>query len=940
MRRPKLLMDTREKSQMVLIQLRHKAPQVGMDFEVRGLGLRGGDYAVEMLREDKPWVAPFRVEAKWQGERGPTDAIASTFSDRERFERELATLSRDYPGSLVLIEGLYKSMLEYPSPAGLDVHRCVKLWMRWSARYRIPFIITPHAYDFLCQYLMRGTQLLDAFTVRRGRELDWHRARELADRSITQASPREVVAVDSPNDLGEAMIDADPGTQFVCRFPEYWFPGRRYLIDGIIERGYGYWFLDVEDQSHIEEMTARLRTVEKENANMEAAHWPEAVPEGVVPEDWTLPMIPLWRPMRSTRKRSTMVLYWPIAGQPPIAMDFKPGDGDGFIIDYYYDASIGPKTKASEIRERGPVLSWRRTGAGTVESDCVVEWIEKARQLHKTETGWKDAVEAVEARNAELEVEPVGPDSFGGTDYPEPEFELPPPMPLPAPDPEPVPEVIGEAPDLMEGRSMPFPVPPMSCLPVSPLEGIRRDIADLKKHISACFAALRGDIYRNGQHQNMSEAQVAEEKPAMKVNWREMAEDLKPGDYGIFMLLCGPALIGKSWALASVAKAYGVENTLLLTVGERDGWKVWGPAQGIYPRGIDVECLDSIEAGWGLLASIEADPPKALLVDSLDGFAAWAEDIIVRADPRARVDAKSGISKLDQRGYGLKLLWTLDAVKRLYRIAKQGCHVICTAGVKEGKTGEVMADFDGQGEGKVPRRFGEVGFMTRMDGTRRILFDVPGTVAGTRTGLPELDADDLGALLLAYDAGELDLVAEREDLEPEMQKELDEAAEKQGLHSPPPQEDAPAEVEVVSYQDGSDESGIRAELLGIVVRDDLPMDVLDDLAFFFHAEGWEGAGWDDWPDPAPEAVDALLVVSAAYKYVGDLSMAEAFAAGTYKNRIEAVAELDEVFGGETKLEPSKYQQALDELQEYLSKPKAPSNGAKIAVAYDEGDIPF
>jgi hypothetical protein len=169
---------------------------------------------------------------------------------------------------------------------------------------------------------------------------------------------------------------------------------------------------------------------------------------------------------------------------------------------------------------------------------------------------------------------------------------------------------------------------------------------------------------------------------------------------------------------------------------------------------VDLDELDSLGAFWRLLESLRDGWHQVVVLDSFDGTARWAEGHICRADQRRRRDKSTGIDKLDMRGFGLELNWTVSTVRDyLYPITAAGTHVIVTCGLKSVELGQesvLVPDIEGQSSLIVPRFSGDVSMLLKRGHERVLCFDGVEALSiyGSRSGFPAvIESEQLGALL-------------------------------------------------------------------------------------------------------------------------------------------------------------------------------------------------
>lgn len=239
-----------------------------------------------------------------------------------------------------------------------------------------------------------------------------------------------------------------------------------------------------------------------------------------------------------------------------------------------------------------------------------------------------------------------------------------------------------------------------------------------------------------------------------KKYWQSVKRPFDTNCQGRFVLILGPAKMGKTTVLSQLYRHFDPERIFWISGGELDGWRVVKKAVGQEPEGVDLDELDSLGGFWRLLDSLRDGWHQVVVLDSFDGSARWAERHICRADARRRRDKSTGIDKLDQRGYGLKLNWTVATVRDyLYPITVAGTHVIVTCGLKSVDLGGepvLVPDIEGQSSLLVPRFFGDVAVLLRRGHERILSFDGMDalSVYGSRSGFPNVvESSQFGALL-------------------------------------------------------------------------------------------------------------------------------------------------------------------------------------------------
>lgn len=236
--------------------------------------------------------------------------------------------------------------------------------------------------------------------------------------------------------------------------------------------------------------------------------------------------------------------------------------------------------------------------------------------------------------------------------------------------------------------------------------------------------------------------------------WQSVKRPFDTNCQGRFVLILGPAKMGKTTVLSQLYNHFDPERIFWISGGELDGWRVVKKAVGQEPEGVDLDELDSLGAFWRLLDSLRDGWHQVVVLDSFDGSARWAERHICRADARRRRDKSTGIDKLDQRGYGLKLNWTVATVRDyLYPITIAGTHVIVTCGLKSVELGRepvLVPDIEGQSSLLVPRFFGDVAVLLKRGHERILSFDGMDSLSvyGSRSGFPDVvESSQFGALL-------------------------------------------------------------------------------------------------------------------------------------------------------------------------------------------------
>lgn len=233
------------------------------------------------------------------------------------------------------------------------------------------------------------------------------------------------------------------------------------------------------------------------------------------------------------------------------------------------------------------------------------------------------------------------------------------------------------------------------------------------------------------------------QRGAAGLSWRALKRAFDPQRQGRFLLILGTAKSGKTTALAELYRVFERRRIFWISAGELDGWRAVIKATGVEPEGFDVDELRQLSELWQVLRSLRDGSHDVVVLDSFDGAARWAEAHICGADEARRRDKRTGINKLDQRGYGLKLNWTVTTVRDfLYPLTLVGTHVLVTCGLKNLNMAgqDVLApDIEGQGSLVVPRFFGDVGVLKRERSRRIIAFEDSAvfSVAGSRSGIPD-----------------------------------------------------------------------------------------------------------------------------------------------------------------------------------------------------------
>lgn len=247
--------------------------------------------------------------------------------------------------------------------------------------------------------------------------------------------------------------------------------------------------------------------------------------------------------------------------------------------------------------------------------------------------------------------------------------------------------------------------------------------------------------------------------------WREETKVLRPGDTGVLMLIMGLSKAGKTYAAGTLLQELDPSNVLWLSAGEGSGWTTVCTALDVDPVGLDLgtvigEDKRAADRITEFFAGVRRDPPRALILDSIDGLCALIDRSLCAADSKRR-DYATGIALLDKRGYGLKLAFLTDLVRRqLDPLSRLGCHVLVTCGLRPVTTAEDQSGatvihapaISGQGALELPRVFQEVCEVRRGDGPRRVcVFDDkrPDSVLGSRMGFPaSIRSDELGRLVM------------------------------------------------------------------------------------------------------------------------------------------------------------------------------------------------
>lgn len=228
-----------------------------------------------------------------------------------------------------------------------------------------------------------------------------------------------------------------------------------------------------------------------------------------------------------------------------------------------------------------------------------------------------------------------------------------------------------------------------------------------------------------------------------RMTWREVKRPFDPNAQGRFMLILGPAKMGKTTVAAQLYKIFDADRVFWISGGELDGWRSVYKCVGHEPSGVDLDEFENLGQFWQVLDSLRDKSHDLVVLDSFDGASRWAERHICQADANRRRDRRTGINKLDMRGYGLKLNWTIGTIRdHLYPITLGGTHVIVTCGVKSTELGGepvLVPDIEGQSALVMPRFFGDVALLKRERGRRHLFFTgfESLSVVGSRSGFPD-----------------------------------------------------------------------------------------------------------------------------------------------------------------------------------------------------------
>jgi hypothetical protein len=838
-----ILRDTRETNDRAFGLVRSAWSALGRGGAViRGLGRSGGDWALER-EQGEGATEPSelcRVETKWLSEGKPHDLFRSLTAERDRMKAEWAELSGT--GALFLVEGKFSDLRRHVTQGGMTFGG--QIWPSIRAlniAHRVPVIWSDRAAEFLSLYLDTAARIIDE----EGDILDV----AFDDLDGISGQPRRLLICRDLEHLNQQMgRNSDLGVQFVVSGECFSRTAdMRRLARGMLLRGYGFWFFDELGQAEVEKIAEEFSDAEERACKMiRAGGRPSAPPAGSY--TGPLPLLSGWRPPSAPRRSSSLILALDDQGQHPILILAAPHrEGARFEL---YRPSPSQALGLNEINSIKAVAAAERIGElrvdGRVERDALPDLIEAVRRV------WSGgAVCAVE------------------TSDPHPSQRLAPgakaaPAEL-VEAPAPVVSIASEPAHAMSEPAMPIPAPTAPA-------------AEAPAHLAVELTVPVTAPEQPEQNPSQMEAIFIMSHPKT-ITWQDVEGELSADLKGVFLLLLGLAKTGKTYCAASVYRHHRPEDVFWVSIGELDGWVSAERAAGRRIRGVDADRRISHPMElWGLLESLESGPHKVIVLDSLDGAGRWAERFLCEAAPHQRIDKTTGLFKLDQRGYGLRLVFLLELCYRLFRVSIANKHVIVTCGAKAiemaGKS-EVVPDIDGQGALKAPRMFSDVGYVARTGETRLLEFggETICSVAGTRTGFPaSIHAHELADLLAELDGLRAEGSAPAPSPGPtpaEIEQEIKGTAEELGIapRAPAPEEPSRDGSETVEPEQAPAFAAVRKSLSGLFVKHNVPLQFQDELAASYGAESWEV--WSPTPEQAGQAAEFIGLFGALIYYLGE-----------------------------------------------------------------------
>lgn len=385
-----IVADKREQCSRGLDAVRMRAWRRGLGFRRGSLGNRGADYYLE-----QPGRPPGpRVEVKWlsRAGRGNGDAIASTFANGKRFERELEQLGRSWPGSLVVVEGCYGSLTDYRTGSGLSVSRAVKRWFHWAARYQIPFIITARAPAFIVAYLAATA----------GRQ--------------PAPAPAGFAAFEKACELVAALESGRAPSRLFCRFPAHSMTKsqEKTLIEAMAHFRHFPWFLDCE-KSEFQNLITAAESRQEEHETMESiggwAVLPSAVTEFLKESKFKMSIYPGFAPGIEPRSRARGVIFFGAWKFMPsgkkcnasVAVFQPPEPGDTARAQIYTSElwfSLPELAKFTLATVKGKKSVWKRVcslalSSGT-EKDLLSKILSKLREQDLTDDRGRKIIGALD----------------------------------------------------------------------------------------------------------------------------------------------------------------------------------------------------------------------------------------------------------------------------------------------------------------------------------------------------------------------------------------------------------------------------------------------------------------------------------------------------------------------------------------------------------------
>lgn len=308
-----LLIDTREKNDGVIAEIKQRWREIsGGEAIVHGLGLRGGDYALEALDEETGEVIPhpdFRVEAKWMSSSGPTDLFRSTTAHYTRLKAEMESFNSWHRHSLFICQGKASDFRRHVTQGKVTWDKVLGSVFALNTKFRVPFLFSDWAVDWLISFF-------------------WSAAKFKGEKLLPDVNePRPYLIVDKKQLIRNVVHSdyVDPGTQFFLNRKDFDTQTNAWLSSHMIRAGFGFWFFDDTDQAELEQLAEKWQKLEIYESSIRAAGGFTTAPESYC---GALNTFEHYKPRKihGRKRRHPVVIFSPAGDEPLIIMFEVPKD--------------------------------------------------------------------------------------------------------------------------------------------------------------------------------------------------------------------------------------------------------------------------------------------------------------------------------------------------------------------------------------------------------------------------------------------------------------------------------------------------------------------------------------------------------------------------------------------------------------------------------------